>query len=99
MLPFDEADFPPEHLFRAVYDAVLDALQTQSLLPTKGESYISKEKAYLAADLELLDLLTSEQLSQIVNNDDAQWVFPNTTPENRNLWEYVKNHLVNLYSI
>ncbi|RKZ84373.1 MAG: hypothetical protein DRR19_17850, partial [Candidatus Parabeggiatoa sp. nov. 1] len=96
VLPINEPDFPAEHLLRAVYEAVLTKLQSlEALLPTQAGTYTTKERAYLAENPDLMHLLSSEQLSQLVKNKNAVWVFPETTHHNRLLWDYVRHHLVN----
>ncbi len=96
VLPINEQDFPTEHLFRVIYDAVLTQLQSkEALLPTQTGSYTKRNKAYLAENPELMNLLSAEQLSEFVKNEQAQWVFPQTTHHNKLLWDYVRHHLVN----
>jgi len=96
VLPIDEADFPADHFLRALYEAVLTHLQSdKALLPAQGGDYTTRDKAYLAENPRLINLLTSEQLSHLVKNENAQWVFPQTTAHQRILWQYVKHHLIN----
>jgi flagellar biosynthesis GTPase FlhF len=96
VLPINEADFPAEHLFRPIYEAVLKRLQSDNaLLPNQAGGYTPQKKAYLAENPALMHLLTSEQLSVLVKNEGAQWVFSQTTHHQRLLWDYVKHHLVN----
>lgn len=97
VLPIDEFDFPVGHLFRPIYDAVLMRLQShEAFLPTTTGHYTVKDQAYLAARPRLMNLLGSEQLSQLFNNNYSQWIFPKTTAKiKKNLWEYVKQNLIN----
>lgn len=96
VLPINEQDFPSEHLFRVIYETVLTQLQShEALLPTPSGSYTQREKAYLAENPEMMNLLSAEQLSYLVKNEQAQWVFPQTTHHNKTLWDYVRHHLVN----
>jgi len=94
VLPINEADFPTDHLLRALYETVLTHLQSdKALLPTQSGDYTTRDKAYLAENPALINLLTSEQLSQLVKNQNAQWIFPQTTAPT--LRQYVKLHLIN----
>jgi flagellar biosynthesis GTPase FlhF len=96
VLPINEQDFPTEHLFRVIYDTVLTQLQSnEALLPTQSGSYTQRDKAYLAENPELMNLLSPQQLSALVKNEQAQWVFPQTTHHNKPLWDYIRLHLVN----
>ncbi len=89
-------DFPAEHLFRPIYETVLKRLQSdKALLPSQAGSYTTQNKAYLAENPALMHLLTSAQLSFLVKNEEARWVFSQTTHHQRLLWDYVKQHLVN----
>ncbi|KHD07125.1 hypothetical protein PN36_24005 [Candidatus Thiomargarita nelsonii] len=94
VLPINEADFPTQHLLRALYESVLTHLQSDKpFLPTQSGDYTTRNNAYLAENPALINLLTSEQLSQLVKNKNAQWVFPQTTAPT--LRQYVKHHLIN----
>ena len=96
VLPINAADFPAEHLFRPIYEVVLKRLQSDNaLLPNQAGGYTPHKKSYLAENPALMHLLTSEQLSVLVKNEGAQWVFSQTTHHQRLLWDYVRHHLVN----
>jgi len=96
VLPINETHFSKSHLFRPIYEAVLNQLQSaQALLPTQAGDYTTQPKAYLAENPRLMNLLDSKQLSILVKNEAAQWVFPQMTLHQRLLWDYVKHHLVN----
>ncbi len=96
VLPINEADFPSTHFLRALYESVLTYLQSdKAFLPTPNGDYTTRNNAYLAENPALINLLTSEQLSHLVKNKNAQWVLfcPQTTAPT--LWQYVKRHLIN----
>jgi flagellar biosynthesis GTPase FlhF len=96
VLPIHEADFPNAHPFRIVYDKVLETLQSdQALLPTQENKGVNRQQAYLAENPDVLNLFNSAQLSELMNQPHAHWVFPKTTAHHKILWEYVKTHLVN----
>jgi len=96
LLPISPLDFTEDNLFKPCYESVLMQLQASqvALLPTQTGDYTTKNYAYLAENTELIDLLTANQLSQLVAQPDAQWVFPSITPEQQKLWTYVKTNLV-----
>ena len=96
VLPINGADFAADWIEKPIYDAVLKQLQSdKALLPTQAGGYTIRNKAYLAENSELMNLLSSEQLSYLVKNEAAQWVFPQITHHHRLLWDYVKHNLVN----
>lgn len=61
--------------FLPFYSSIKQNLQTQELLPAKGGTFAQKENAYWAVSPEITDLLSNNQLSQLVNNENAKWVF------------------------
>lgn len=64
-LPITASDFGPSHLFRPIFDAVLNALITRELLPAHGGGFVSARYAKLARSSELRDLLSNEQLPKL----------------------------------
>jgi hypothetical protein len=94
VLPVTDYDFPPEHLFRSVYLAVLQQLQAtkEYFLPTQGDTFVGKHQAYLADSHSLLKLLSNQQLGILVNQPEAHWIFPSIT-DNSILWQYVRDNL------
>ena len=73
-LPLRSQDFPPESLFRPVYDLVREALKTQRLLPAHGDEYICASAAKLARVRELVELFSGKQLSQLFCHEDLRWL-------------------------
>lgn len=61
--------------FLPFYSSIKQKLQTQELLPAKGDTFAQKENAYWAVSPEITDLLSNNQLAQLVNNKNAKWVF------------------------
>jgi hypothetical protein len=94
VLPITAADFATESLFKPIYEAVLTRLQSsEALLPTQLGDYTTQDNAYLAEQPALIQLVSTEQLQQILKHPKAQWVFPKTTPEQKTLWDYLKHHV------
>lgn len=61
--------------FLPFYSTIKQALQTQKLLPAKGETFAEKENAYWAVSPDLTELFSNEQLSYLVGKENAKWVF------------------------
>ncbi len=94
VLPTQANDFPEGHVFRPVYQAVLQRLQSEqeSLLPTADGEFVVRRNAYLAEHHSLMNLLNHEQLGALVHNPQAKWIFPSLSNDSR-LWKYVKESL------
>lgn len=61
--------------FLPFYSSIKQKLQTQELLPAKGDTFAQKENAYWAVSPDLTDLFSNEQLSTLVGSKNAKWVF------------------------
>ena len=59
--------------FSSFYDRIKEKFETEKLLPTKN-GYVTKENAYLTTS-KFREFLSNEQLSVLVNNNSAEWVF------------------------
>ena len=95
VLPINKENFPEDHMFRPIYEAVLNKLKSdEKLLPANDGSYISAKQAFLASGKDLMDLLNTKQLSLLFGKQDCQWfnseITQNKTPE---LWKYLVGEL------
>lgn len=61
--------------FLPFYSSIKQKLQTQELLPAKGDTFAQKENAYWAVSPDLTELFSNEQLSYLVGSKNAKWVF------------------------
>lgn len=61
--------------FLPFYSSIKQKLQTQELLPAKGDTFAQKENAYWAVSPDLTELFSNEQLSYLVGTKNAKWVF------------------------
>ena len=68
-LPIRERYFPPESMFRPLYDRVLRALKDESLLPALGGGFIRGRDAILGRGDDVRTLLDSEQLLALFGDD------------------------------
>ena len=96
ILPISEDDFPSDNkMFRPVYDAVLNKLKSdEKLLPANDGSYVSSKEALLGRGKGLIDLLNSEQLTLLLNKQNANWLDSNITENNPfGLWDYFSKKL------
>lgn len=80
IIPFRHDSFKSlgdkDHIsFLPFYTAIKQNLQTEEILPAKGNTFTKKENAYWAVSPELTDLFSNNHLGQLVNNKEAKWVF------------------------
>lgn len=76
--------------FLPFYSSIKEALQSRQLLPAKGEMFSKKENAYWAVSPDLTELFTNEQLSYLVSNEDAKWVFSSISrTESTDIRDYI----------
>lgn len=61
--------------FLPFYSLIKQKLQTQELLPAKGDTFAQKENAYWAVSPDLTELFSNEQLSLLVGTKNSKWVF------------------------
>ncbi|WP_343643160.1 AAA domain-containing protein [Chryseobacterium sp.] len=61
--------------FYPFFTEIKKALQNHPILPGRNGKYFPKAKAYWAADPELSELFTNEQLSDLFDNPNSGWVF------------------------
>lgn len=75
VLPIDKDLFEQNSLFYPFYEKTKLALLEKSILPTKEKTLTRSQYAYIADNERLLQLLSSEQLSSLLNQE-AHWIFP-----------------------
>lgn len=82
VLPINKENFPEDHMFRPIFDAVLNKLRSgEKLLPANDGGYISAKQAFLARGKDLINLLNPKQLSWLFGKEDCQWLNSNITQD------------------
>jgi hypothetical protein len=81
LIPYKETDFSNFNdrnkiSFRPFYSAIKGKLQSESLLPAKNNKYSSKNLSYWASDTELTELFSDKQIADLMEKENARWVFP-----------------------
>jgi len=93
-LPIDSEKFPDGSPFRPIYDAVLNALQTESLIPRANGDHATAAQLVLGRSRELRDLLPASLLSDLLGTELTYqgWVDP-AVSENRppKVWQYLRD--------
>jgi hypothetical protein len=99
-LPLDPARFPPESLFRPLFDAVREALARDPLIPAAGpapdtDPYRPADDLVLAGRPGLATLLDPAQLGDLLDAGRPRWFAdPAITPEGTaTLWRYLRTEL------
>ena len=94
VLPIDPESFPEGSPFRSIYEAVLEAFKTQSLIPRVGGGHIKADRAVLGRSQELRNLLAPGLLAVLLGTSaqTKHWVDAAVT-ENRlpKVWQYLRD--------
>ena len=94
VLPIDPETFPEGSPFRPIYEAVLEAFKTQSLIPRVGGGHIKADRAVLGRSQELRNLLSPALLAALFGTSaqTKHWVDAAVT-ENRlpKVWQYLRD--------
>lgn len=80
LIPYNPSDFTDINdrnkiSFYPFYNAIKGKFQNEKLLPAKNNKYSSKNSAYWASDTELTELFSDKQLANLMEKEDAKWVF------------------------
>jgi len=98
IVPYDESHFAEVSdksriSFKPIYTAIKEEFSNQALNPT-SDGYVATKDAYWAFVPQIAELFSNEQLSAIVNNEAAKWVFTSfgrqdTLRKNKVLTDYI----------
>ena len=95
-LPLDRNKFSKDSRFSPMFDAVRQAFQKESLLPTFDGRYVKAHQAKIARTQELRELLSSEQVAVLFGSGVVAWlsgeITENKAPE-------IRDYLMNVLSI
>ena len=80
VLPLDPNRTPQGSLFRPIYEKVRVALKNQEFLPTADGKYVAGKNAILARGEDLVNLISSNQLSFLLDKSQKlEWLTPSIT--------------------
>ena len=94
VLPIDPERFPIGSPFRPIYEAVLNAFKTQSLIPRVGGGHIKADPAVLGRSQELRDLLPPVLLEALLgtSTETKHWVDAAVTANRLpKVWQYLRD--------
>ncbi|MCP5414964.1 MAG: hypothetical protein H6961_10195 [Chromatiaceae bacterium] len=72
-MPISKAHFPPDSMFRSIYEAVAKALTEQRLLPAEDGDYVAATGGVIGRGAEIRRLLSSDQLSYLLEDKDEEY--------------------------
>lgn len=75
VLPYKDAEYGHDGFFDNFYLKVKQTFRTEEILPAKDKTFIGKQNAYWADSPDLTNLFSNEQLGELVENQNAKWVF------------------------
>ena len=100
IIPYKEPD--NDDFFASFYETIKEKFETEELLPATNE-YVEKENAYWAEDNPVLNLFSDEQLSFLIDEENAKWVFRsfvrNQTRKDEELRDYIESCTNNWYEM
>ncbi|MCE5204478.1 MAG: AAA domain-containing protein [Porphyromonadaceae bacterium] len=73
ILPYKDPE--EDDLFAPFFYKLKEKFKTEELLPSYNGTYAKRENAYWASAPNLTELFSNQQLSILVNNENAKWVF------------------------
>ncbi|PXW30397.1 UNVERIFIED_CONTAM: hypothetical protein DES50_108207 [Williamsia faeni] len=93
-LPLDSATFPRGNLLRPLYDSVRDALTNRPFLPTADGRYLAATQVRLARGRGLRELLSPEQLGELLEFDgEVAWLTADISADRtQTLHRYLVGH-------
>jgi hypothetical protein len=91
-LPLDAARFPPEAMFRPLFDSVRDALVQDKFIPAAADGYRSAQDVKLARGAGLRELLTPDLLGELCAAPGPVAFVHDSITETRTplLWRYLR---------
>jgi len=98
IIPYIEPD--EDDLFAPFFFKLKETFNTEEVIPSTNNTYVSKENAYWASAPNITELFSNEQLSILVKNEKARWVFTkygynNIMNANSELAYYINSIIVN----
>lgn len=89
-LPIKPEYFPQNSVFRPIYDKIRAALQHQDFLPTADGKHVAGKYAVLARAEDLIQLLSSAQLSSLLDKSKKlEWLTPEITETKKDIYRYL----------
>jgi hypothetical protein len=91
-LPLDAARFPPETMFRALFDSARTALVQDEFIPAAADGYRRAREVRLARGAGLRELLTPEMLGELYADPGPVAFVHDSITQNRTplLWRYLR---------
>ena len=94
VLPIDPESFPEGSPFRPIYEAVLEAFKTQSLIPQVDGGHVKADRAVLGRSQRLRGLLSPALLAELLGTSaqTRHWVDAAVTENHLSkVWQYLRD--------
>jgi len=88
-LPIKSEEFPEDSLLHPMYDQIWGALREQEFLPATNGEFVAGKHAVLARGEELVNLIDSVQLEQLLDVKEVKWLTTDITETKRDLHRYL----------
>ena len=75
IIPYKNIEYGHYDSFGDIFQKIKHTLKTEEILPAKDKSFAHKQNAYWADSPDLAALFSNEQLTELVKNQNAKWVF------------------------
>ncbi len=75
ILPYKNVEYGHDNFFGDFFQKVNQTLKAEEILPAKDKTFAHKRNAYWADSPDLANLISNEQLAELVKNQNAKWVF------------------------
>lgn len=75
IIPYKDIKYGQDDFFDDFYQKIEQTLKSEEILPAKDKTFAKKRNAYWADSPDLANLFSNEQLSELVKNENAKWVF------------------------
>ncbi len=86
IIPYKEL----KEFFAPFYSTIKQKLKSDEILPAKDKTFANKQNAYWADSPDLANLFSNEQLSELVKNKNAKWVFSTIgRTKNKEITDYI----------
>lgn len=75
IIPYKNIEYGHDDFFDDFYQKIKQTLKTEEILPAKDKTFAIKQNAYWADSPDLANLFSNKQLAELVDNQNAKWVF------------------------
>lgn len=75
IIPYKNIEYGHNDFFDDIFQKIKNTLKAEEILPAKDNHFTHKQNAYWADSPDLANLFSNDQLAELVENQNAKWVF------------------------